>query len=145
MYFIHYFYVSVTDDAPKFPGAESPASSWPCAELSRRRIARVELALRRIVPSPSWRRRIGGAELSHSAEDVLSTVDMVVQRRDGPRWLRHSESDDDDDELHYYWGLYNVWDPSANYWGPGPSRIDAHGLQLTRQGFYRDTVHTATH
>ena len=44
-------------------------------------------------------------------------------------------SDDDDDELHYYWGLYNVWDPSANYWGPGPSRIDAHGLQLTRRGF----------
>ena len=26
---------------------------------------------------------------------VLSTMDMVVQRRDGPRWLR----DDDDDEL----------------------------------------------
>jgi len=46
MYFIHYFYVSVTDDAPKCPGAKSPASSWPCAELSRR--------------------RIGGAELSHS-------------------------------------------------------------------------------
>ena len=27
---------------------------------------------------------------------VLSTVDMVVQRRDGPRWLREL---DDDDEL----------------------------------------------
>jgi len=27
--------------------------------------------------------------------DVLSTVDMVVQRRDGSRWLR--ELDDDDD------------------------------------------------
>jgi len=26
--------------------------------------------------------------------DVLSTVDMVAQRRDGPRWLR--ELDDDD-------------------------------------------------
>jgi len=26
--------------------------------------------------------------------DVLSTVDMVVQQRDGPRWLR--EHDDDD-------------------------------------------------
>jgi len=31
---------------------------WRCAEISRRRIARVELALRRIVPSPSWRRRV---------------------------------------------------------------------------------------
>ena len=45
MYFIHYFYVSVTDDAPKFPGAESPASSWPCAELSRRRIGGAELSI----------------------------------------------------------------------------------------------------
>ena len=30
-----------------------------------------------------------------SARDVLSTEDMVVQRRDGPRGLR--EHDDDDD------------------------------------------------
>jgi len=29
---------------------------------------------------------------------VLSTVDMVVQRRDGPRWLREVDEDDDDDE-----------------------------------------------
>ena len=36
------------------------------AEMSRRQIARVELALRRIVPSPSWPRRFGGADLSHS-------------------------------------------------------------------------------
>jgi len=28
---------------------------------------------------------------------VLSTVDMMVQRRDGPRWLR----DDDDDDIEY--------------------------------------------
>jgi len=28
---------------------------------------------------------------------VLSTVDMVVQRRDGPRWLRDLDDDDDDD------------------------------------------------
>ena len=28
---------------------------------------------------------------------VLSTMDMVVQRRDGPRWLR----DDDDDDDNY--------------------------------------------
>jgi len=28
---------------------------------------------------------------------VLSTVDMVAQRRDGPRWLRdHDDADDDD-------------------------------------------------
>jgi len=32
-----------------------------------------------------------------SSGDVLSTVDMVAQRRNGPRWLR--ELDDDDDEL----------------------------------------------
>ena len=30
--------------------------------------------------------------------DVLSTVDMVVQRRDGPRWLRELDDDDDDDD-----------------------------------------------
>ena len=30
--------------------------------------------------------------------DVLSTVDMVVQRRDGPRWLRKLDDDDDDDD-----------------------------------------------
>ena len=29
--------------------------------------------------------------------DVLSTVDMVVQRRDGPSWLRELDDDDDDD------------------------------------------------
>ena len=28
---------------------------------------------------------------------VLSTVDMVVQRRDGPRWLRDRDDDDDDE------------------------------------------------
>ena len=28
---------------------------------------------------------------------VLSTVDMMVQRRDGPRWLR----DDDNDDIEY--------------------------------------------
>ena len=33
-----------------------------------------------------------------SSGGVLSTVDMVVQRRNGPRWLR--EHDDDDDEIH---------------------------------------------
>jgi len=30
--------------------------------------------------------------------DVLSTVDMVVQRRDGPRWLRELDDDDYDDD-----------------------------------------------
>ena len=33
--------------------------------------------------------------------DVLSIVDMVVQRRNGPRRLReHDDDDDDDDEIH---------------------------------------------
>jgi len=27
----------------------------------------------------------------------MSTVDMVAQRRDGPRWLRELDDDDDDD------------------------------------------------
>jgi len=31
-----------------------------------------------------------------SSGGVLSTVDMVVQRRDGPRWLRELDVDDDD-------------------------------------------------
>ena len=52
MYFIHYFYVTVTDAAPKCPRAESPASSWPCAELSRRRVGGAELA------APNRRRRV---------------------------------------------------------------------------------------
>jgi len=30
--------------------------------------------------------------------DALSTVDMVVQRRNGPRWLRELDDDDDDDD-----------------------------------------------
>jgi len=30
---------------------------------------------------------------------VLSTVDMVVQRRDGPRRLRDHDDDDDDDDV----------------------------------------------
>jgi len=35
--------------------------------------------------------------LLETSGDVLSTVDMVVQRRDGPRWLR--EHDDDDESV----------------------------------------------
>jgi len=31
---------------------------------------------------------------------VLSTVDMVVQRRDGPGWLREHDDDDDDSRQH---------------------------------------------
>jgi len=52
---------------------------WRCAEMSRRRIARVELALRQIVPSPSWWRQVfpfrlpGGTNmqclLTHSSWD----------------------------------------------------------------------------
>ena len=34
-----------------------------------------------------------------SSEGVLSTVDMVVQRRYGPRRLRDHDDDDDDDEI----------------------------------------------
>jgi len=33
--------------------------------------------------------------------DVLLTVDMVVQRRDGPCWLREHDDDDDDDDDDY--------------------------------------------
>ena len=33
-----------------------------------------------------------------SSGGVLSTVDMVVQRRDGPRRLRDRDDDDDDDD-----------------------------------------------
>ena len=33
-----------------------------------------------------------------SCGGVLSTVDMVVQRRDGPRRLRDHDDDDDDDD-----------------------------------------------
>jgi len=37
-----------------------------------------------------------------SSGGVLSTVDMVVQRRDGPRRLRdHDDDDDDDDDAGY--------------------------------------------
>jgi len=46
-----------------------------------------------------------------SSGGVLSTVDMVVQRRDGPRRLC---DDDDDDEVHVAWrcvltGVRCVW------------------------------------
>jgi len=30
--------------------------------------------------------------------DVLSTVDIMAQRRDGPSWLRELDDDDDDDD-----------------------------------------------
>jgi len=36
--------------------------------------------------------------------DVLSTADMVVQRRDGPRLLR--EIDDDDDDIRPWLGSH---------------------------------------
>jgi len=34
-----------------------------------------------------------------SSGGELSTVDMVVQRRDGPRRLRDNDDDDDDDDM----------------------------------------------
>jgi len=40
-----------------------------------------------------------------SSGDVLSTVDMVVQRRDGPRRLRDHD-DNDDDDLGSHLGYY---------------------------------------
>ena len=40
-----------------------------------------------------------------SSGGVLSTVDMVVQRRDGPRRLRDHD-DDDDDDLGSHLGYY---------------------------------------
>ena len=40
---------------------------------------------------------------------VLSTVDMVVQRRDGPRRLRNDDDDDDDDD-------YNAPPPPLPRW-----------------------------
>jgi len=55
-------------------------------------------------PDRTWRRPPGRPrnkwldqlrnDSTRPAGDVLSTVDMVVQRRDGPRWLH-----DDDDDL----------------------------------------------
>ena len=42
-----------------------------------------------------------------SSGGVLSTVDMVVQRRDGPRRLRDHDDDDDDDDLGSHLGYYN--------------------------------------
>jgi len=53
MYFIHYFYVTVTDAAPKCPGAELAAPSWP--------------------------RRIGGAELSHSGTNMVYDTENSFQ------------------------------------------------------------------
>ena len=50
---------------PKCLRAESPASSWAYAELSRRRVGGAELT------APIWHRRIGGAELSQSASTAL--------------------------------------------------------------------------
>jgi len=55
--------------------------------------------------------------------DVLSTVDMVMQRRDGPRRLR--ELDDDDDDVKYgsytdmsvqfssVWKIKGSWTPTG--------------------------------
>ena len=51
MYFINYFYVSVTDDAAKCPRAKSPASSWAWVELWNAELA-----------APSWPHRIGITE-----------------------------------------------------------------------------------
>jgi len=44
--------------------------------------------------------------------DVLSTVDMVVQRRDGPRRLHNHDDDDDDDDDAFG---QNVTDNAADW------------------------------
>jgi len=44
-----------------------------------------------------------------SSGGVLSTVDMVVQRRDGPRWvLEHDDGDDDDDDDDTFLPFYFI-------------------------------------
>jgi len=48
-------------------------------------------------PRNKWLDQIPPVRLETSG-GVLSTVDMVVQRRDGPRWLRELDDDDDDDD-----------------------------------------------
>jgi len=42
---------------------------------------------------------------------VLSTVDMMLQRRDGPRRLREPDDDDDDDDSHpsIYFLVFSVF------------------------------------
>jgi len=62
MYFISYFYVSVTDDARNVP------------EPKRLR----ELALHRIIPTPSWPCRISSAELSHF-EQCIQTMEKTLE------------------------------------------------------------------
>ena len=77
--------------------------------LSRRRISVFEHVARLDDgPAPSRPRnkwldqlRNDSTRPIESSGDVLSTVDMVVQRRNGPRRLRkHDDDDDDDDEIH---------------------------------------------
>jgi len=64
--------------------AESPVSSYTCADLA----------------APNWRRRIGGAELSHSGlecrtpstvQSVADTGQSCVQSRDNSRTIGHGE------------------------------------------------------
>ena len=75
MYFIHYFYVTVTDATPKCPRAESPASSWPCAELSRRRIGGAESA------APSCPIPVGGWERFWFALTTVQSIPSCLSDR----------------------------------------------------------------
>ena len=60
-------------------------------------------------PDRTWRRPPGRPrnkwldqlrnDSTRPIRGVLSTVDMVVQRRDGPRRLREHDDDDDDDVM----------------------------------------------
>ena len=43
---------------------------------------------------------------------VLSTVDMMLQRRDGPRWLREPDDDDDDNDSQAPFNEFNEFKKS---------------------------------
>ena len=43
---------------------------------------------------------------------MLSTVDMMLQRRDGPRWLREPDDDDDDNDSQAPFNEFNEFKKS---------------------------------
>jgi len=74
----------------------------PRLETSGREGGGKERAMKIVVADPPGRPRNSYETIPpvrlESSGDVLSTVDMVVQRRDGPRRLRDHDDDDDDDD-----------------------------------------------
>ena len=79
-------------DDPNDPLTRWPNDPVPCLLLTAHGVA--HLVVHGTSGSTSYE-TIPPVRLETSG-GVLSTVDMVVQRRDGPRWLR--DNDDDDDE-----------------------------------------------